>query len=61
MNAYQSKQWADKYSEETWEQAAKEEAKRATKEINKALYNIVSGTGGKIFFYQSLSYVYKIK
>lgn len=38
MNAYKKDCWKDKYSEETWAQAAREEAIRATNEINEAIF-----------------------
>ncbi len=37
MNAYKKDCWKDKYSEETWAEAAKAEAIRATEEINQAI------------------------
>lgn len=37
MNAYKNERWKDKYSEETWAEAAKAEAIRATEEINQAI------------------------
>lgn len=37
MQAYKKEYWKDKYSEETWEKAAREEAIRATNEINQAI------------------------
>lgn len=37
MQAYKKECWKDKYSEETWAEAAKAEAIRATKEINTAI------------------------
>lgn len=37
MQAYKKDCWKDKYSEETWAEAAKAEAIRATEEINQAL------------------------
>lgn len=43
MNAYKSDRWKDEYCEETWAEAARDEAIRATEEINKAIskrYNI---------------------
>lgn len=37
MQAYQKDCWKDKYSEETWAEAARAEAIRATQEINEAI------------------------
>lgn len=37
MQAYKKDCWKDKYSEETWKEAAHAEAERATVEINKAI------------------------
>lgn len=37
MNAYKKDCWKGKYSEETWAEAAREEAIRATEEINQAI------------------------
>jgi len=37
MNAYKKECWKDQYSEETWAEAAREEAIRATEEINQAI------------------------
>lgn len=37
MNAYKSNRWKDEYSEETWAEAARAEAIRATDEINEAI------------------------
>ena len=37
MNAYKSNHWKDEYSEETWAEAARAEAIRATDEINEAI------------------------
>lgn len=37
MNAYKNDRWKGKYSEETWAEAAREEAIRATEEINQAI------------------------
>lgn len=37
MNAYKKDCWKDQYSEETWAEAVKAEAIRATKEINEAI------------------------
>lgn len=37
MNAYKSNHWKDEYSEETWAEAARAEAIRATEEINEAI------------------------
>lgn len=37
MNAYKKDCWKDQYSEETWAEAAKAEAIRATEEINQAI------------------------
>lgn len=37
MNAYKSERWKNEYSEETWAEAAKAEARRATDEINQAI------------------------
>lgn len=37
MNAYKKDCWKEKYSEETWAEAAREEAIRATYEINQAI------------------------
>lgn len=41
MNAYKNDHWKEKYSEETWAEAAKAEAIRATQEINQAINNYV--------------------
>jgi len=37
MNAYKNDRWKDEYSEETWAEAARAEAIRATDEINEAI------------------------
>lgn len=37
MNAYKSNRWKEEYSEETWAEAARAEAIRATEEINQAI------------------------
>lgn len=37
MNAYKSDRWKNEYSEETWAEAARAEAIRATEEINQAI------------------------
>ena len=37
MNAYKKDCWKEKYSEETWAEAARAEAIRATEEINQAI------------------------
>lgn len=37
MNAYKSDRWKNEYSEETWAEAARDEAIRATEEINQAI------------------------
>lgn len=37
MNAYKKDCWKYQYSEETWEEAARAEAMRATEEINQAI------------------------
>lgn len=38
MQAYKHERWQGKYSEKTWDEAARAEAKRMTKEINEALF-----------------------
>lgn len=43
MNAYKKDCWKEKYSEETWAEAARAEAIRATEEINQAINKYFDG------------------